>query len=102
MTHGTIFSPEDLYRIKNKRWVRFFNEMLSLFSCTHKAKEHYLVLIVFLLSVLQAPLTLRKALLFWIPLTVVKQVQVISRPMINLVVSRTLSDTVGETEAAKV
>ena len=45
---------------------------------------------------------MRKALIFWMPLTLVRLVQTVSRPLINLFVSRTLSESAGENEAAKV
>ena len=47
-------------------------------------------------------MTVGGALRFWFPLSIVRVVQVVSRPMINLVVSRTLSDRVSKAAAAKV
>ncbi|XP_067947937.1 progressive ankylosis protein homolog B-like isoform X3 [Watersipora subatra] len=50
---------------------------------------------------MQKPLTVSKALRFWMPLACVRLVQDISRPLLNLVVSRNLSVKVGKEAAAK-
>ncbi|XP_067947936.1 progressive ankylosis protein homolog isoform X2 [Watersipora subatra] len=49
----------------------------------------------------EKPLTVSKALRFWMPLACVRLVQDISRPLLNLVVSRNLSVKVGKEAAAK-
>ncbi|KAF6038000.1 ANKH [Bugula neritina] len=50
----------------------------------------------------EKPLTVASTIWFLIPLVMVRVVQVTSRPIINLVVSRTLSETAGPKAAAQV
>ena len=50
----------------------------------------------------QKPLTIAKGFIFWLPLALVRCVQVVSRPTLNLVVSRTLADRVSKAAATKV
>ncbi|XP_067947940.1 progressive ankylosis protein homolog B-like [Watersipora subatra] len=49
----------------------------------------------------EKPLTVSKALRFWMPLACVRLAQDMSRPLLNLVVSRNLSVKVGKEAAAK-
>ena len=51
---------------------------------------------------IQKQLTFCGAISFWFPVTLVRMGQAISRPMINLFVSRTLSSTEGKDAAVQV
>lgn len=44
----------------------------------------------------QSPVSIIKAILFWLPIATVKCVQDLTKPIINLFVSRSLSETVSE------